>query len=119
MTPTATRQATRTAADLLEQLRAYVPRVEGYELAFDADPPADLEDAVGLLQSGIRAALTGRRWFGIDAGGRPRGTGTDGCLDPARPIPAAVTLLCAEGDPRWDRVRPSARDACRAYFSAK
>lgn len=98
-----------TAGELVE--RAWPPHAD--------DLGRDLREAVEALCVELDSrSLAGRfqhfarRNFGgrmLDKGG----------ADSTRPVPAAVTLLCAEGDPRWDRVRPSTRDACRAYFSAK
>jgi hypothetical protein len=101
--PTTTAMPT-TACALLALVAPYRPAVQGDELVFAADVPADLDPAVEALQTGLRAVLTGRRWFGIEGA---TGRGTE--LDPGAPIPAGVTLLSVEGDERWDRIAPSAR----------
>ena len=93
-----------TVRDLVSALGPFGPAADGEELTFAADPPEALDAALGVLHTGVRAALTGRRWYGCD--GR---TGRVAALNPAAPIPAGVTLLCVEGDDRWDRIDPAAR----------
>jgi hypothetical protein len=56
------------------------------------------------MQTGVRAILTGRVWWGTSSD-RPWVVE----LNPAEPIPAGVTLLCVEGDQRWERFHPAAR----------
>ena len=110
---TATTARTLCAVQLLALLRPYDPIVEGAELVFASDPPEDLWPMAAILQTGLRAALTNRRWFGIDTDGRGCGPHPDrgngplafGALDTAKPIPRAVRLLTVEGEPRWDRIR--------------
>ncbi|OWK34184.1 hypothetical protein [Fimbriiglobus ruber] len=95
-----------TARQLLDALTAAgcVPSIEGEELVLDTIPPAPLEPFVELLSTGMRALLTGRRWFGLDAQtGRGCGPLRDGALDPAQLLPSNVSLLCVEGDRIWDR----------------
>ena len=95
-----------TAAGLLALVAEFRPTVEGGALAFDLDPPADLLPLLRVLHTGIRAGLTGRRWYGC---GSTSKTAAPRPLDPSAPIPDGITLLCAEGDERWDRIRPDAR----------
>jgi len=93
-----------TARELLDALAPLGPAADGEELAFDGDPPAALDAALRILHTGARAQLAGRRWVGCDGA-----TGRVTVLNPAAPIPAGVTLLCAEGDTQWDRIDPAAR----------
>jgi hypothetical protein len=93
-----------TSRALLAGLQPFGPTVEVRELVLAADPPADLLSVLGVLHTGLRALLTGRQWWGASSG-RPRVVR----LDPDGPIPAGITLLCVEGDPRWDRIDPAAR----------
>ena len=93
---------TTTVASILPYLAAYAPRVEGAEPVFDIDPPANLDPVLRVLHTGVRAALVRRPWYGM--------TGADGQpprfynLDPRKPIPARVALLCVLGDQAWDRI---------------
>jgi len=117
-----------TARDLLFALsEADCPaRAEGEELVFDREPPRRLLPYVELLQTGLRAALTARPWYGIQANGEPwHGTGkkcdrlgTDGILDPSKLVPNNVAMLTVAGDSEWDRVRPKLRDAHADAFRA-
>ncbi|QDU23573.1 hypothetical protein [Urbifossiella limnaea] len=93
-----------SARDLFDALAPFGPVVEGEELAFDDDPPTALDVALGVLHTGVRAELAGRRWLGCDGA-----TGRVAVLNPAATLPAGVTLLCVEGDARWDRIDPAAR----------
>ena len=88
-----------TAADLLRRLveADCDPAVEGAELTLDADPPAELEPLIGVLHTGLRAILSGRRWFAFDAAGRGCGPRIDHALDPGRLLPRGATHLCVEG----------------------
>jgi hypothetical protein len=102
-----------TARTLLAALADFGPSAQGSELVLATDPPGPLEPALRVLHTGVRAALTGRRWWGCD--GR---TGHIRALDPAAPIPAGVTLLSVEGDPIWDRIPPATRlDLPRLFAS--
>ena len=103
--PTAT-AIPATAGTLLAAVLPFGPAVEGEELTFIADPPADLEAALTVLHTGVRAVLTGRTWYGC---GSNRRTAAPRPLDPTVPIPGGITLLCVEGDGRWDRIGPAAR----------
>ena len=94
-----------TAAGLLALVEPFGPAVEGGALAFDLDPPADLLPALRVLHTGIRAALTGRHWYGC---GDTRKTAAPRPLNPSAPIPPGITLLAVEGDERWDRIHPAA-----------
>lgn len=109
-----------TAAALLAALTAAGcrPTVDGEELVFDRPPPDHLAGPLGVLHTGVRAVLAGRRWYGFDpATGRAcgpfpaRGDGllAFGALDPARPLPANVGYLSVGGDACWDRISPFAR----------
>ncbi len=98
MTPPVT-----TAHALLAAVQQYGPTVDGDDLAFTADPPAELDALLSVLHTGVRAALTGRRWWGSTTE-KPRVIE----LNPAAPIPAGITLLSVEGDQRWDRIAPDA-----------
>ena len=88
-----------TAADLLRRLveAGCDPAVEGADLTLDADPPAELEPLVGVLHTGLRAILSGRRWFAFDAAGRGCGPRSDHALDPGRLLPRGATHVCVEG----------------------
>jgi hypothetical protein len=91
-----------TAAELLAALRAAGcrPAVEGDELVLDEPVPAPLAAHLEALHTGVRAALTGRRWAGYDpADGRPR------WLSPADRLPPRIRCLAVEGDRTWDRLR--------------
>ncbi len=94
-----------TAAGLLTLVEPFGPTVEGGALVFGLDPPAELLPLLRVLHTGIRAALTGRRWYGC---GDTRKTAGPRPLDPAGPIPAGISLLAVEGDDRWDRIHPAA-----------
>ena len=88
-----------TAADLLRLLveAGGDPAAEGADLTLDADPPAELEPLVEVLHTGLRALLSGRRWFAFDAAGRGCGPRTDHALDPGRLLPRGATHVCVEG----------------------
>ena len=117
-----------TAVQLLWSIRdaGCEPAVEGEALVFDTDPPARFARYLDALHTGVRAALTGRRWYGIEprtgraCGPHPtRGAGplAFGALDPARPLPPAVGLLSVEGDSCWDRLPAFARTDFPALFA--
>lgn len=82
-----------TAKELLARVRGSGPAVEGVELVFASDLPPELDVVVRVLYTGVRAALTGRRWWGA-TDGKPRVIE----LSPLAPIPAGVALLAVEGD---------------------
>jgi len=86
------------------------------ELADNA--PEDLEAYVELLQSGLRAKLAGKRWFGIDENGRGVGPLVDGALDFHRPLPLATRSLAVEGecDASWDVIDSRANTALADAF---
>lgn len=94
-----------TARDLLARLAPFGPAVEGGELVLASDPPADLLAVLRVLHTGVRAALSGRAWWGSTSDGKPRVFE----LPTDAPVPVGVSLLCAAGDARWDRVPPAAR----------
>ncbi len=96
-----------TAADLLSalQLAGCEPAVADAELVLTADPPPALAPAVAHLHTGVRAILTGKRWYGCDTT-----TGRTVALDPDDPLPSGVGLLAVEGESElWDRIPPVAR----------
>ena len=112
-----------TVRHLMTALAAARVRLEAggttlYWVAEGGGPADDLIDALAVLHTGVRAVITGRRWFGIDCKtGRPCGPQPKACdgllgfgaLDPGRKLPHNVGLLSVEGDPIWDRVAPLAR----------
>ncbi len=104
----------QTARGLLEAVAGFDPRPGTLELDFSRDPPAELWDALRVLQTGVRAALTGRRWAGCDST-----SGRAQWLSPDRPVPAGVGLLAVEGDARWDRIPADARRVMPRLFSAR
>jgi len=95
-----------TVAGLLDDLAAYGPTVEARELSFERDPPAELLPVLRVLHTGVRAVLTGRRWWGC---GSTAKTARPVELGTGEPIPPGITLLCVEGDTRWDRIGQTAR----------
>jgi hypothetical protein len=114
--PTTTLFAARcpdTARTLLDALAACGPAAEGEELILVSAPAAELEPLLHVLHTGVRALLTGRRWYGCDGS-----TGRSYELNPCAPIPAGVLLLSVEGDGRWDRIHPSARIDLPSLFEA-
>jgi hypothetical protein len=120
-----------TVHHLLADLRAAGVRLEvcGERLNWSVegdDPPEELLRAMRTLQTGLRAVLTGKRWFGLDArtgracGPHPacgHGLLAFGALDPTRTLPTAVGLLSVEGDSCWDRLSPLARLDSTALFA--
>jgi hypothetical protein len=94
-----------TAAALFAQLKSFGPTTKDGELVFTIDPPENLDSVLRILHTGVRALLTGRRWFGC---GSERVMAAPRPLNPAMPIPAGITLLCVEGDQCWDRIHPAA-----------
>jgi hypothetical protein len=87
-----------TAKRLLDALVAAgcAPAVDGPDVVFDREPPAELDRCLDILLTGVRAILLGRRWFGIDcATGRPvgpfptrsHGPLAAGCLDLTARLP--------------------------------
>ncbi|QEL15622.1 hypothetical protein [Limnoglobus roseus] len=94
-----------TARELLTELTKAqcLPSVEGEELVFSIAPPDELAAAVRVLQTGLRAVLTGKRWFGLSANGRGAGR-PDGTLNPAGLLPRSARLATVEGDSQWDRL---------------
>ncbi len=95
----------RTARALAAAVTPCGPRPRGAGLDFDSPPPAVLWPALDALHTGVRAVLTGRRWWGCDG----HGTGRGSPLSVDAPVPAWVSLLTVEGDAVWDRIAPSAR----------
>lgn len=77
--------------------------IEGEDLVV-TDSPTEVLARLSVLHTGVRAMVSGRRWFGY-----PPKTGVVAELNPALPIPAGVSVLCVEGDRRgWDRLPGSA-----------
>ena len=123
-----------TASQLLTYLAPCRPAVDGCELVLSAPPPPALVPVVRALQTGLRAALTGRPWYAYGADGRAVGPLRDGALDPAAVLPWPAVKVCVAGDGTWDVVRagwrldlphlfgpppdqpprPHARSACRS-----
>ena len=102
-----------TPSELLAALQAFTPAVDDGELTFD-ELPLDLEAALRILHTGVRAMMTGRKWYGCDGK-----TGRVIALNPAATIPPGVTLLCVEGDADWDRPDPAARIDLPRLFVAE
>jgi hypothetical protein len=102
-----TAEVTTTAQALLARVGPFGPRVEGGELVFDRDLPEELVGGLTVLHTGVRAASTGRPWWGASdiATRRPRVE----VLAPDTPVPDWCGLLCVEVDRRWDRIDPAAR----------
>ena len=98
-------RAPATARGLLAALAAFGPAVEGEALTFAADPPPDLDELLRVLHTVVRALLSGRRWYGC---GSDRATAGPRPLDSSALSPHGITLLCVEGDRRWDRILPGA-----------
>jgi hypothetical protein len=93
-----------TSRDLLAVLEPYRPSAESDRLVFSTPPPVELRRLLSVLHTGVRAQLAERTWYG-ERSDWPGLT----ALDPAKPIPAGITLLCVAGDSRWDRIDPAAR----------
>ena len=92
------------------------------------DPPAGLLAALAVLGTGVRAVLTGRRWWGFDprtgkaCGPTPaehRGLLAYGALDPGAKLPANVGFLSVEGDAVWDRIDERARAELPHLFASQ
>ena len=98
--------APTSAVSLLDAVRPFGVAVVGDELAYSPDLPAELAAAVRVLHTGLRALLTGRKWIGCGSTAR---TAAPAVLNPVASVPPGVTLLCVEGDTRWDRIGPVAR----------
>jgi hypothetical protein len=95
-----------TAFALLALVKRFGPTIEGEELVFDTDLPEDLEDAMSILHTGVRALLTCKPWWGSAAcdAKRPKVE----VLDSDKPIPSWCGLVCVEGDAGWERIHPNA-----------
>jgi len=96
-----------TAHELLTALVAVgcEPFRENDDIEVKRDVPRDLYPYVELLHTGVRAILSGRRWFGIDADGRGVGFGVGGEMSPFETIPDNAVLLTVEGArDSWDRI---------------
>src|SRR5436305_483054 len=105
--------APATARNLLAALTPSGPAVEGRELTLGAGPPADLEAALPVLQTGVRAILVAKKWYGCDSD-----TGRVSVVNPATEIPAGIGLLCVEGDRNWDRIHATARHGLPHLFAS-
>jgi hypothetical protein len=97
-------RAPTTARALPAVVEPFGLSVEEAGLLLAASLPADLESALSVLHTGVRAVLTGRTWYGCEGE-----TGRVLQLNPAASIPPGITLLTVEGDRRWDRIRPAAQ----------
>src|SRR5438874_1041085 len=108
--------APMSALALLALVEPLSPSVEGEELVFAADLPPDIEPLLLVLHTGVRALLSGRKWWGSTdvTAIRPR---VD-VLNLDVPIPAWVGLLSVASDQRWDRIHPAARLAHPELFAA-
>jgi hypothetical protein len=105
-----------TAHDLHARILPHRPAVVDCGLVFD-DLPAELEPVLSVLHTGVRALLSGRRWFGsTSADGRSHKNPRVVELDPKRLLPADIALLCVEGDDRWDRIHLAAPLDCPVIF---
>jgi hypothetical protein len=93
---------TVNADELLALIQPFGPAVEDGELVFATDLPPNLEQALRLLHTGVRALLSGRKWFGSTTADGMRTLVVE--LDSTEPIPPRIALLCVEGDQRWDRL---------------
>ena len=93
-----------TASGLLALVEPFGPVVEGGALVFDTDPSAALEPALRVLHTGLRALLSGRRWYGCDGD-----SGRVVELQSVALVPPGTTLLAVESDACWDRIHPDAR----------
>lgn len=100
------------ARGLLAMLGPHNPAVEGRVLALAAALPPAAARLLAVLHTGVRALLAGRIWYGCDGD-----TGRVHALDPSAPIPWGVSLLCVEGDDRWDRIARAARDELPRLFA--
>ena len=109
-----------TAHDLLNALRfaRCGPSVDGNELVLAAPAPPALVDAVELLQSGIRAAITGRRWFGIRSDGNGVGDAY-GLLNPRELLPIDVAMLTVEGAGPWDKLPARISERMPKLFASR
>lgn len=105
-----------TVLDLIAKLKSAraMPVIEGFELTVPVPAPATLVPFIELLQSGVRAHLAGKKWYGFNTEGRP--AAKHGILKPGELLPADVRLLCCEGDPTWDKV---AWHSCRDLSTSR
>ena len=108
-----------TAVLLLKALAPLEPAVGAGELVLSGAPPAHLDRLVMVLQTGVRAVLTNRPWYGTTDTGRGLGPLDDGALDPAKPLPWLTHRLCVAGDGRWDAVPPWWREEFAHLFGAR
>jgi len=105
-----------TAHDLLAAVHPFGLAVEGEELVFDIDPSTEMNGALMVLHTGVRALITRKPWYGC---GSERVTAAPKFLDPDKPIPRGVVLLCVAGDAHWDRIDPTARIDKPQLFDSK
>jgi hypothetical protein len=101
-----------TAEALLTAVGPFGPSVDREELDFAVDPPSELVPVIEVLQTGLRALLGGRPWYGCDGE-----TGRVVQLQPGVPVPGNVTLLCVAGDTCWDRIGPGVKNDLPALFA--
>ena len=110
-----------TAMKLLDALMVAGcnPALDGHDVTFDREPPAELDRYLDVLLTGVRALLMGRRWCGIDCA-TGRFLGSRGALAPAVKLPRNVGLLIVEAPgERWDRLSPWAVDELPECFEPK
>jgi hypothetical protein len=93
-----------TAKELCARLHAYGLYADGAALVFCTPLPLELEAAVAVLQTGVRAERLGRAWWG-SASNKVRMVP----LQPAEPVPDDIGLLAVGGDASWDSIRPDAQ----------
>ncbi|CAN5332531.1 hypothetical protein BH11PLA2_BH11PLA2_01750 [soil metagenome] len=96
-----------TASDLLKALSdaGVTVSMDAGKLRVSANVPEALGGPLAILQTGIRAILTGRPWYGYPAGAASWKDGASNPLSPSRLLPAGFTMLCVAGG-KWNRIRP-------------
>lgn len=97
---------TAVALHALLVARGFKLHVQNGELLVDPEPPPEIDKNLQVLHSGVRALLTGKKWYGsTDATSKKPWVGE---LSPAKLIPEGVGLLCVACDPdgQWDRIAP-------------
>ena len=100
---------TAVALHTLLVARGFKIEVTDGELLVDPETPPEIDRHLRLLHTGVRALVTGRKWYGsADATSKKPWVGE---LSPAKLIPEGVGLLCVAGDPdgQWDRIAPYER----------
>jgi hypothetical protein len=111
-----------TAPQLLQRLidSCTPPAMDGPELVFTVEPPAELVPIIQILAMPLVAILTGRHLIAIDENGRsctiaPSGKPGDGICDPRQLLPPSVRLMCVEGFTGGTEFRPSRQKNFRVY----